>query len=298
MYLDGVFEGGGVKGVAYVGAITYLEEQGYEFKRLAGTSAGSIVAALLAAGYTAGELKEILFKTNLSTLRGSSVLNKLPIIGKPLSLLLKNGIYGTKELETWLEDLLSKKGIYTFNDLKDEGEYRLKVIAADVNNRDILIIPDDLHKYNIDPNSFSVARAVTMSSSIPFYYQPLKLKNKFIVDGGIVSDFPIWIFDVDEKPRWPTFGFLLHEEEKTTHIYNFFTFLLGVIETILSRDQSIYLDTCNHCRVISIPTGNVKATDFNLKDTTKLKLYNAGYDAAKEFITKWNFDEYIRLYRQ
>ncbi len=58
--LDGVFEGGGVKGIALVGAVSVVEEAGYSFVNLAGTSAGAIVATLLAAGYTAGELKTVL----------------------------------------------------------------------------------------------------------------------------------------------------------------------------------------------------------------------------------------------
>ncbi len=52
MKIDGVFEGGGVRGIAHVGAICALAEKGYEWERVAGTSAGSIIAALLAAGYS------------------------------------------------------------------------------------------------------------------------------------------------------------------------------------------------------------------------------------------------------
>ena len=50
---DAVFEGGGVKGIGLVGAVAFAEEKGYRWVNLAGTSAGAIVAALLAAGYNA-----------------------------------------------------------------------------------------------------------------------------------------------------------------------------------------------------------------------------------------------------
>jgi predicted acylesterase/phospholipase RssA len=57
---DAVFEGGGVKGIGMVGAVAVTEDQGYQFSNVAGTSAGAIVASLVAAGYNAGELKNIL----------------------------------------------------------------------------------------------------------------------------------------------------------------------------------------------------------------------------------------------
>lgn len=60
MKIDGVFEGGGVRGIAHVGAICALNERGYSFERVAGTSAGAIIAALLAAGYSCTELKDII----------------------------------------------------------------------------------------------------------------------------------------------------------------------------------------------------------------------------------------------
>ncbi|WP_197490644.1 patatin-like phospholipase family protein, partial [Brevibacillus sp. SKDU10] len=59
MRVDAVFEGGGMKGIALIGAITAMEQHGYQWESVAGTSAGSIVAALLAAGYRHQELREI-----------------------------------------------------------------------------------------------------------------------------------------------------------------------------------------------------------------------------------------------
>ena len=57
---DAVFEGGGVKGIGLVGAVAVAEERGYQWVNIAGTSAGAIVAALLAAGYSATEMKQIM----------------------------------------------------------------------------------------------------------------------------------------------------------------------------------------------------------------------------------------------
>ena len=62
MDIDGVFSGGGIKGFALIGAIEVLESKDFTFKRLAGTSAGSILAALIAAGYTSREIMDLMMR--------------------------------------------------------------------------------------------------------------------------------------------------------------------------------------------------------------------------------------------
>lgn len=68
MIVDGVFSGGGIKGFAYVGAIQALEEKGIKFDRVAGTSAGAILATFIAAGFNAQKLEEIFDELNLKVL--------------------------------------------------------------------------------------------------------------------------------------------------------------------------------------------------------------------------------------
>jgi NTE family protein len=91
--VDAVFEGGGVKGIGLVGAISVIEEAGYEFINVAGTSAGAIVAALLAAGYTAAEMKEIITELDLSTLEDPTLFMRIPIAGPLISEAVKDGLY-------------------------------------------------------------------------------------------------------------------------------------------------------------------------------------------------------------
>src|SRR6185436_16308275 len=91
--LDGVFEGGGVKGSAFAGALAVVEKMGYEFVNVAGTSAGSIVAALIAAGYTAAEIKTIIDSLDYARFKDETSLDAIPFAGKALNLLFTNGIY-------------------------------------------------------------------------------------------------------------------------------------------------------------------------------------------------------------
>ena len=86
MNADLVCEGGGVKGVALAGAITYLQEHGYEFKKIAGNSAGAIFASLVAVGYTGYELKEISFALDFKNFMDKTSLSKIPLAGPFLSI--------------------------------------------------------------------------------------------------------------------------------------------------------------------------------------------------------------------
>ena len=68
MNIDGVFSGGGIKGFALIGAYEEVEKKGFPVCKVAGTSAGSIVAALVAAGYTSKEIYQLIDELNLRSL--------------------------------------------------------------------------------------------------------------------------------------------------------------------------------------------------------------------------------------
>jgi len=223
---DAVFEGGGVKGIALAGAIDVAEKLGVKWKKIAGTSAGAITACLLAAGYSAEEIIRIVTKDmDFNKFMDEGLLDKIPLIGKIASAVFEKGIYEGDYFEEWMVEMLNAKGIKTFGDVKDEnGKHRLKLIASDVTRREMLILPDDLKKYGRDPDSFPIARAARMSMSIPYFFEPVEFdfmessggtKKAFVVDGGLLSNFPVWLFDAPagQLPRWPTYGFKLIEPD-------------------------------------------------------------------------------------
>lgn len=303
MKIDAVFEGGGVKGIGFVGAINCLEDNGYQWENLAGTSAGSIVAALLAVGYSGKELKKIMMDMNYVKLLKKNLLNDIPVVGNMFQLVNDYGVYDSKIIEKWIFEQLKEKGKTKFKDVYKDGKV-LKIIASDVTRRSILIIPDDLKLYGIDPMEFDIAKAVRMSCSIPFFFKPVKLKHNnkinYIVDGGLISNFPIWIFDSDNAPKWPTFGFKLVNDCKKNVIErknNLLSFSIDVVNTAFDRDEEVYVADKNLVRTISIPTKGVKTTDFDLSKKKTMELYNSGYDSAKAFLDNWNFGNYILRYR-
>lgn len=299
---DCVFEGGGVKGIGLVGAVCYLEEKGYKWNKLAGTSAGAIVASLLSANYTGIEIKKIIFDFEKFFAKETSSMFSLK---STIDLFSDNGIISGKLIENWIRNILLSKGISTFKDITLNGESRLKIIAADITKQELLILPDDLIKYNINPLDFEIAKAVRMSISIPFLFKPVKLKynNSFsyIIDGGILSNYPIWIFDVQSKPRWPTFGFKLVEPNVSKTFLgktDFISYTLDIINTLLSKNEEIYVKEKDWVRTIPIPTLGIRTIEFDLSEKKKKALFDSGYNAAKNFLDSWDFEKYVSTYRK
>ena len=303
MYADLVCKGGGVKGIALVGALSYFEKCGYEWKRVAGTSVGSIVASLVAVGYSANEISEILYNLDYKKFADKNKLKSIPLVGSVLSLFYSKGLYGGDYIENFLREKFELKNKKYFKDIYENGESKLKVVATDVTRRKLVILPDDLVLYNIDPLEFEIAKAVRMSLSIPFFYNPVVLSNNnnlsYIVDGGLLSNFPIWIFDVSGKPRWPTFGLNLYDdaEDSASSSNGFVPYAIDVIETSLKTSEEIYFKDFADVRIVNIPTLGIGTVDFDITNEQITALYNSGYKSAKKFLESWCFNSYIRNYR-
>ncbi|WP_437898356.1 patatin-like phospholipase family protein [Sorangium sp. So ce124] len=216
-----VLEGGGAKGIALVGALSALEEdrssgRKVEIRRLAGTSAGAIVVALRAAGYTPKELTDIITGPEIAKFTDPSF--KLPVIGPAYGILNNLGMYKGDYFLDFIRSKLLDKGVRTFGDLVDRDymrlceracvrpqarwKYKAHIVASDITRGRMLIIPDDLNEWNYgyDPDHMDVALAVRMSMSIPFVFMPVRTRGRsgtasIIVDGGLLSNFPLEIFD-------------------------------------------------------------------------------------------------------
>jgi NTE family protein len=292
---DAVFEGGGARGIAFIGAIQAMEEEKVEWQRLAGTSAGAVIAALLASGYKSYEIRDHLSKLDFSKLRGRTYLNRIPIFGSLLELMIHLGIFKNDYLEIWMDSLLLEKGIKTFADLPEE---KLKIIASDVTNGQMLVLPDDLDRYGMTPADFKVSTAVMMSASLPFFFRPVIWKSKdrkksYILDGGLLSNFPIWIFDT-ENPRFPTFGFrfVIDKVNIDPVIPTPLHLFKNIFKTMIQAHDLRYLNKETIERTIQIPTGDINATDFELDPAEIDFLYMSGYSSTKEFLSKWDFEQY------
>lgn len=291
MIVDGVFSGGGIKGFAYVGAIQALEERGIQFERVAGTSAGAILATFIAAGFNAKELEAIFDELNLKVLLDPpKIFIGIPFL-KWINLYMRFGMYRGKSLEKWFHQKLATKGICSFGDLPKDS---LKLVASDITNGKILVLPDDLKHYGIDGHTFPISRALRMSCGLPFFFEPVTLKDGkkecFIVDGGVLSNFPLWIYDNGSKMR-PVLGMKLGSasEEMPPHkIDNAIQLFEALFSTMKNAHDNRYITRRYEKNIIFIPVENYSATQFDIDEEAKKKLICIGKERTIQFLKTWS----------
>ncbi len=316
---NAVLEGGGVKGIGHVGAVTALEQAGYTFDQVAGSSAGAIVAALIAAGYRGEEMHALMKSLDYQKFIQKDFLDYLGWPGMLLSILFHYGIYNASYMENWLNQLLSMKHVTCFKDVKNaDGTYRLQVTTVDLTTRELLVLPKDLRKFGIDMDSFPIAEAVRMSMSIPIFYEPYVLKDAcgtkhHMVDGGLLSNYPIWILDDGVKTlHHPTFGFKFISEKdakcrKPSEANHFLDYAKQIVSTLLDAYDNFQISNAkgDRARSVLIPSvihkdGEsylISATDFGITQAESEALFENGKRSAERFLSTWNFQAWQRKYR-
>jgi NTE family protein len=291
---------------------------------VAGTSAGAITAALVAAGYTSAELDEILLKLPFADFKDADWLDRAGTPGKLVSVIREKGIYEGKFFRDWIAGLLEEKGVTRFGHLSFEQDdrpekgYKLKVIASDVTHRKMLVLPDDAGHLGVDPDELEIAYAVRMSMSIPIFFEPVVHENPktggehLIVDGGMLSNFPVWLFDAHgREPRWPTFGLMLVEPDPKVSLGerlegedhgvprgSLIDYLKSLASTMMAAHDRLYLENATFARTIPIPTLGVGTTEFEIAPDRVQLLHESGHQAAVSFLEDWDFEAYIEEYRR
>lgn len=307
---DLVCEGGGVKGIGLVGAVDELVRAGYTFPRTAGTSSGAIVAAIVAGLQHAGEsltrLEEIAATLDYSRFTDEGWLGRIPIIGSFLSVLATDGVYEGDYLEGFLTGVLGDLGVKTFGDLRTGDEWpahawSLVVTASDLSRKRLVRIPWDLPRYGLDPDEFSVAKAVRASAAIPYFFTPVQVGDATWVDGGLLSGFPVGLFDraASSTPRWPTIGIRLSTKPdvppETHPVSGPLSIGIAALDTLFTAQDAAYIrEPCTVRRTIFVPTDDVSSVDFDITTQSIERLRKNGQQAARDFLTHWSFDDYLR----
>jgi NTE family protein len=321
-----VFEGGGVKGIAYGGALEILEKKGIlpQITRVAGTSAGAITATLLALGYDYKEVTNIISKADFNKFEDkSSFLINL------LRLLRKYGWFKGDYFTEWIGELIKEKTgdtNYSFSDLKKsldgnkKGFRDLYTVSTDLSLQNTIICSHETEEYG----SMPIRNAVRMSMSIPFFFKAVNNKGNIIVDGGIAWNYPINIFDFKkylsntengevvkyytEEPDYrfnhETLGFRLDNKKeidynkhhwgnvpkKITFIHNYSQAIYSFASEMLNKS---HLHNNDWNRTIFIDTMDVKTTDFDLMEDTKNSLIESGKEGVREYFEWRDQTHYI-----
>lgn len=311
--VDLVLEGGGVRGIGLVGAISTLVENNYSVQRIAGTSAGAIVGSFAAAGCSPETMSKIMQSIDYKKFRDATLLSRFGPPGKIASLLIENGLYKGDYLQTWIAGELEKCGIRTFADLRLVGSeferlpkdqaYKLVVITADLSRGEIVYLPWDYHKYGLDPDTQPVASAVRTSLSIPFFFKPARINRSTLVDGGFLSNFPVNAFDTpaNAQPDWPTFGIKLTTKEKSKLEPRLISGPLSLASalyatTINGHDQRHLNNPDTLARTMFVDTEDILSTNFDISKEQQEVLFKNGQKAAKKFLNTWNFTDYKKRF--
>ena len=320
---DLVLEGGGVKGTALAGAVAAFEHAGYRFNRIAGTSAGALFGALVAAGIPAPELHRRLLDIDYRSLLDPTFWKRLPIplVDDALSELADQALYRGDALHDLVASELRAVKVHTFGDLRidDPGmdpavgadrRYKLVVVVSDLTRQRMVRVPWYVRRdYGIDPDSVSVSDAVRMSTAIPFFYKPFRLRSRItdqdslIVDGGVTDSFPIHIFDRTDgqPPRWPTFYIGLSAEvppdRRLPEPSGIGDFVRALVLTGMDGRDNVELEVPPAAqRAVHIDTSYVDPLDFGIDRATRQRLYDDGFAAVERFLQTFSFASYRQVW--
>ncbi len=300
-YENLVFEGGGVKGIAYGGALEELNKLGIlsSIRQVAGTSAGAITATLMSVGFDVPKIKDLVAATPFSDFKDDNFG-----IFQDIRRLLKDyGFYKGDFFEEWLKNLLKQQTgnpNYTFRDLAND------VKANKKNYRYLYIVATNLSKNTHQVFShktfphLKISDAVRMSMSIPLFFKAVKfpITNDIFVDGGLSYNYPLNLFDENNSENPLTLGLRLDSTQEITRakndnlispkgkintINNLKDFSLTIIDYLMDMANSIHLSKADYDRSIMIDTLDIGATDFDISELNKKRLMESGIKGVKDY---------------
>ncbi|HDD55547.1 MAG TPA: hypothetical protein ENG59_04835 [Chloroflexi bacterium] len=314
LYRNLVFKGGGVRGIAYLGALEVLDEYRImeNIERVAGTSAGAIAAALVALRLPIPETRDLFNSLDLSsvpqsvTRPGRKVFPLLAERENTRRFITKYGWYSSEYFYNWLMEAIGSQcdgnGRATFMEFRERGFRDLYIVAANISRQRAEVF-SALHTPNV-----AVADAVRMSMSIPIFFEALRFDGKsfgdgdYYVDGGLFDNFPIHIFDRTELAgrnwsfregiNWETLGLFLYPDqylhpadpEIPDNVWEYLN--LAFRNLYQSHELASYQTSAiDQHRTIEISDCGIHATDFNIEigDEKYSQLYQSGFNAVRNF---------------
>jgi NTE family protein len=299
-----VFEGAGIRGIAYCGAIKEMELAGMmpSVEKVGGTSAGAVVALTISLGYSGTEIQDLVGKTNFKKFNDGRYL----FVGGINRINKYFGWYRGRKIETWLEKIISGKtenADITFEELHKKGFKDLYVTGTCLNKQKLIIF-----SYETFPK-MKLKDAVRISMSIPLYFESVFIdkdgnvihhpKQKegldIMVDGGFTGNFPIKIFDTDTNHNEATLGFRIDSDEQITNdrgSKNIAPVPVGNLKQYMNAFYNMVIENLNRQqltpddwkRTISISDGKIGPRIRKLSDHEINTLLENGRMALKKFL--------------
>ncbi|WP_437324496.1 patatin-like phospholipase family protein [Sorangium sp. So ce381] len=308
-----VFQGGGVKGMAYVGAIDELEKRNAlaAVTSVAGTSAGAITAALLAVGAGAEQVGRILRSTDFTSFMDGGGW----VVGGTVRLFDGYGIHPGKAFETWLRAQIAElTGVLTGRAQPDLTFGDLQALAAQHPGRAraLYVVTTNLTRQVAEVFSAEahadvpVYQAVRMSMSIPLFFEAYPFRGDLYVDGGVSWNYPIDLFDgTHRRPilgllgkavgiNPGTLGFSLGTKAQIdsakdgwrplpARIDGLEGYVKSLTSFILDTSTLRHLDSAAIQRTVFIDNANIPTTDFEITPAQMDALIENGAEATRRW---------------
>lgn len=301
----GVFQGGGTKAAAFAGAYGVIHEAGVKFHAVAGTSAGAIVAAFIGAGAQPDFLEEALRSLDFKALlkpprpegrfsdKWSYLVGKLLAVPGTIStkfeyagkILKFGGIYSSEGIEEWVENKLQELLGRTVLRGRDTIRFRDLLLPTNIVVSDLASGTARVMSIDRTPDT-SVALAVRASCSIPIFFQPVIEGQNRLVDGGLVSNLPTFVFtELGLQRTRRVLAFQLSPERKSQSAWTIGSMAKKLVDTIVSGTADVQLRLQSEVNTIAINTGDVSAVDFDqMNEPMREELVKNGRQAAQKFI--------------
>lgn len=313
-----VFEGAGMRGIAYSGVISELERTGrLKFvEKLGGTSAGALTAMLLSLDYNSEEITTIVHSTSFAKFNQGRYL----FAGGVNRMRNYYGWYHAEKMERWLENLIASKtgnGDITFLELKQKGFKELYVTGTSINKQRLIVFSHESYP------DMRIKDAVRVSMSIPLYFEPVFLDSSgktvkhpkstegldIMVDGGFMANFPIHLFDSTKyfdsssSNRFAvnpyTLGFRIDSKEQVKSDQNDGGLVSLLVNNINQYMRAFYTLLIEHLnrqslteadwkRTVSISDGDVRPRIRKLSKEELTTLIKNGSDATYTYFNGLN----------
>jgi NTE family protein len=311
-YTNLVFEGGGIRGIAYTGALRTLEEQRIlpQIKRVAGTSAGAIAALTVSLRYTPADIEKIIYDTKLQKFNDG----KFFFIGGINRMNQKYGWYRGEAFSKWLAEIIRAKtgnADITFLELHNLGYPDLYVTGTSLNRQKLIIFSFEEYP------EMKIKDAVRISMSIPLYFEAVCIDSAgrvqdirgakgnydIMVDGGFTGNFPIAVFDTLQttagetirKPNTATIGLRLDSDDQIAYdreqkglapvdIEKFREYMGAFYSYVIENLNRSTLTPDDWKRTVSISTGGIGPKIRKLTPQEKETLINNGKNGMMNFL--------------
>lgn len=307
-YENLIFEGGGMKAVAYSKVPIVLERYGIlkNIKKVAGSSAGSIAALLIALKYDPEEIKEIFENLSFNQFKDTYTHTY-----KIFRMIFTFGINSGEYFSNWIQCRIRFKTGNRYTTFKEL--YYLTGIELVITGTNMNTGETSYFSYKTTPD-MQLWKAVRISITIPVFFTPILYKDDMYMDGGILSNYPIWIFDDEytyEQPKEiskinnKTLGFKLITYSRTSEINNnpykipILSIIIKTIMLLLNYADKSYDSKRYKSRTVEIDVSGINSIEFDLNRPFIDMLAEKGSKATEDFLNKvQSKEDFILSYQE